>query len=385
MKKAESYKSEDIQTSFSYAEKLGFLRLIRSENIGPRTFFQLMSMYKTAEKALQAAEGMSVRGGRKEPIKICSVEKAEKEIEQCEKIGAQIILHGEKAYPKKLSFIPDPPPVITALGDIHTLQMESIAIVGARNASANGFRMARSMAAQLAEEGYSIISGMARGIDTAAHKGALEKGRTVAVIAGGVDIIYPKENADLYQKIQESGAVIAELPFSTTPRAENFPQRNRIISGISLGTIIVEAAVRSGSLITARFALEQGREVMAIPGFPMDPRAEGPNKLIKNGAALVENPQDVIDAIKHAGERKISGFFEETEDFIPKSPPSDEDLSDIREVIINNLNASPTPVDSLIEITGAETSSVLGILLELELAGRLLRHAGGRVSLSSFT
>lgn len=368
---------EEEQASFNEEESIACLRLIRSQNIGLKTFHSLIELYGTAELSLQKAEEMAASGTKK--IQICSREKALEEIEKCEDFGAQIITMGDSEYPDLLKQISDPPPVFTAIGNTDLLHKNSIAMVGARNATANGCRFAYKLAEELADEGYITTSGLARGIDTAAHKGALETG-TIAVIAGGIDNIYPPENAGLYEQIKEKGLIIAELPFGAAPKAQHFPQRNRIISGLSLGSVIVEAAIRSGSLITARFATEQGREVFAVPGSPLDPRAEGPNKLIKDGATLIESVKDVVEALQHPTHHIQTDIFEETSPE-PIYEELEQDASSNKEKIISFLSINPIDIDDLINQSALPANIVQVVLLELELAGELTRHPGNKVSL----
>jgi DNA processing protein len=371
------YEVNDISSQ----ERLDWLRLIRSENIGTKTFFTLLSLYGSAKEALKAAPDLSQRGGRSKPITLCSMAAAEKEMAHCHAMGARIIAACEPDYPRYLAHIDDYPPVITVLGNAAMLSKPSIAMVGARNASANACRFAHKLAGELGQRQLIVTSGLARGIDTACHKGALESG-TVAVIAGGIDSIYPPENKSLYEAIAERGAIVAELPFGANPKASNFPQRNRIISGLSYGVIVVEATFKSGSLITARLALEQGREVFAVPGFPMDPRCNGTNHLIKQGAALVESAQDVIDAIAHLNERQHELFDTAPPHFTaPKlQPPTEEELDSLRAEIVQQLGSSPVSIDHIITTTGMRPAAVLTVLLELELAGKLERHVGNKVS-----
>lgn len=362
-------------------EKLAWLRLIRSEQVGVKTFFDLISLYGTAEKALEAIPDMAVRGGRKNPIKIYSQELAKKEMENTNNIGAELLIYIEEEYPERLKNIYDPPPVITVRGDVKLLGKDSIAIVGARNASANGIRFSEGLAKDLGDGGYIIVSGLARGIDTAAHKGSLKTG-TIAVIAGGINNIYPPENEKLYNVIAEKGAIIAELPFGAAPKAQHFPQRNRIISGLSLGVVIVEAALKSGSLITARLALEQGREVFAVPGHPQDPRAQGPNRLIKQGAILIESAEDVIRAI--TSQPFFSKAFEKKpNEYMAHKPeiPKEDELRDLRKLVLEKLSPHSVAIDDLAILCGAPIHHVKAIILELELAGKIERQRGNKVSL----
>jgi DNA processing protein len=281
-------------TPLSDRERLDWLRLIRSEGIGPVTFHALIRHFGTAAAALEAAPEMARRGGRKRPIRIAAAADAAREADALAAAGGRMIASCEPDYPEPLAAIADAPPVISVLGHAALLRRRTVAIVGARNASAAGRRMARDLAAGLGAAGLAIASGLARGIDAAAHEAALETG-TVAAVAGGVDVVYPTENRALHDRIVAQGAVLSEQPFGTTPTARHFPPRNRLISGLSLGVVVVEAAPRSGSLITARMAAEQGREVFAVPGSPLDPRYRGTNGLIRDGAMLTETVTDVLD------------------------------------------------------------------------------------------
>jgi len=362
---------------------INILRLIRSENIGPKTFYSLLCLHKNAEKALEALPAMSKKGGRDKPLKICSKSDAIKEIEFAAKKGAKIITYKDACYPRILSQISDSPPVLTVYGNADILNNNMVAIVGARNASANGCRFAEHIATELGLSGIVSASGLARGIDTAAHKGSLDTG-TIAVVAGGIDKIYPPENKDLFKAIGEKGAVIAEMPFGAVPKAQNFPRRNRIISGISLGTIVVEASMNSGSLITARMTLEQNREVFAVPGSPLDPRCKGTNKLIKDGAHLVESAEDVLAHIDYMRGARDQAMFDKEQQFNSPSTSymSDKEVDKHRNLIIQKIGTSPTAIDDIIAQTDIAANIVLTVILELELAGRLDRHFGNKVSLS---
>ncbi len=369
--------------NFTEQDCINWLRLIRSENIGPKTFQDLLRIYGSADKALEAAPRLSLRGGKNKPIKLFSTQGAEQEIENAGRKGAKIIASCQKEYPPLLKQIKDYPPIITVYGNLDVLTKNSIAIVGARNSSANGCRFAEKIARELGEEGFVVTSGLARGIDTAAHKGSLKTG-TIAVVAGGIDKIYPPENKDLFNQIGKTGAVITEIAFGCVPVAQSFPRRNRIISGISLGTIVVEANLRSGSLITARMALEHDREVFAVPGSPLDPRCQGTNKLIKDGAHLIEKTEDVLDVIRSFSSIRQAGLFEQGGGNFAAAtnmPLNDAEIDKARPQIIEKIGASPTPVDEIIAQTGFNPNIVLTILLELELAGRLDRHIGNKVSL----
>ena len=359
----------------SQAEQIARLRLIRSENIGPVTFRQLITRFGNGRAALDALPNLARRGGRPS-LRITTAGEAETEMATVERFGGHLLFWGLAPYPRLLAEIDDAPPVIAARGRIPLLDRPTIAMVGARNASAAAVRFARGMAADLAAEGVVEVSGLARGIDSAAHAGALDGG-TVAVIAGGLDVVYPPENADLHERLFAQGLVIAEQPLGVEPQARHFPRRNRIISGLSLGVVIVEAAPKSGSLITARFAGEQGREVMAVPGSPLDPRAQGCNLLIREGATLVQSAADVLEAIRPI-EPHLSAPGAH---FTNEAVALDADDVD-RAAIVTLLSPVPVPVDELIRQSGLTSATVQMVLLELEIAGRLARHAGGRVALS---
>jgi DNA processing protein len=362
-------------------ERLDWLRLIRTENVGPVTFYQLLRRFGSAAAALEALPALANRGGRGAPLAICPRATAERELAAVEKAGACLIAWGEPDYPEALAALDDAPPLLTLRGRREMLQRKAIAIVGARNASANGRRLARELASELGRHGLVVASGLARGIDAAAHLGALPTG-TIAVVAGGADIIYPEENREFYDAIAAEGAIIAELPIGTVPQARHFPRRNRIISGISLGVIVVEAAARSGSLITARFALDQGREVFAVPGSPLDPRCRGTNDLIRHGATLTESAEDVLQQIP-ADLIAARPKGPVAPPSLAHPPPSEggEGLASAREEILERLAPTPVAVDELVRQCQFSPAMVVTVLLELELAGRLERHPGNQVSL----
>lgn len=365
-------------------ERIDWLRLIRSENVGPVTFFDLLARYGTAEQALGGLPELAARGGRRRPLRICSARDAEREIASARKTaGARLVAIREPEYPARLAMIPIPPPLIYMAGDAALAQCSAVAIVGSRNASAAGRKLTHGIARALAEAGITVVSGLARGIDASAHQGALAGG-TIAVLAGGIDICYPPENEALHQAIAEKGLLVAESAPGFKPRGVDFPRRNRIISGLSSGVLVVEAARRSGSMVTARHAAEQGREVMAVPGHPLDPRAEGPNALIKDGAALIRNAEDVLEALAaaeifagHAETRPApSGFAE------PEAAPFDLDDS-AREQVTEALGPVPVAIDEIVRITGLSARAVAIVLMELDLAGRLEREGAHRVALSA--
>jgi DNA processing protein len=336
------------------------------------TYRQLIARFGSASTALQAVPDLARRGGGSAP-KLFPRDQAEREIETVEKLGARYLVLGQGLYPRLLAELEDAPPVLMAKGDHRLLERPAVAIVGARNASAAACRFARGLAHDLGEEGLVIVSGLARGIDSAAHDGALATG-TIAVIAGGIDIFYPPDNEERQRAIGERGLVLAEMPPGTEPRARHFPYRNRIIAGIGAGAVVVEAAPRSGSLITARLAAEAGREVMAVPGSPLDPRAQGCNQLIRDGATLVQTAADVAEAIR----LPTSGVQSPPVRFEPAEELNGDDALGSIEVM---LGPSPVPVDEIIRLSGASSGAVQMALLELDLAGRLDRHAGGKVSL----
>jgi DNA processing protein len=348
------------------------LRLARSPGIGPVTYRQLIARFGSARAALDAVPDLARRGGGSAP-KLFSRDQAEREIDRVEKLGARYLVLGQGLYPRLLAEMEDAPPLLMAEGDLGLLERQAVAIVGARNASAAACRFARGLAHDLGGEGLAVVSGLARGIDSAAHDGALETG-TIAIIAGGIDVFYPPENEERQRAIGERGLLLAEMPPGTEPRARHFPYRNRIIAGISVGTVVVEAAPRSGSLITARLAAEAGREVMAVPGSPLDPRAQGCNQLIRDGATLIQTAADVAEAIRipSSSVQSPPARFEPAEELNGKDV-----FGDIEEL----LGPPPVPVDEIIRLSGASSGAVQMALLELDLAGRLERHAGGRVSL----
>ncbi len=365
-------------------EKLDWLRLIRTENVGPRSFQALMEIYGSAGRALLAVPELSQKGGGK--TRLFSESAAKKEIEGLAKRKAQIVLACEQAYPKLLREVKDFPPVLTVQGNLACLEKDSVAIVGSRSASANGCKIAEMMAEDLAKANYLVTSGLARGIDTAAHKGALKKA-TAAVVAGGIDVMYPPENKDLFYQITENGAVITEMPLGSVPKPQHFPRRNRIISGISAATIVVEANLRSGSLITSKFALEQGREVFGVPGSPLDARSKGPNSLIRDGAYLAESAEDVINVLRNISYMRPGGLFEKVSNDLYVAPVqkfSEDDVDKARKLVHEKLGASPTEIDDIIAQTGVPANVVMVVLLELELAGKLQRHSGNKVSVYSF-
>ena len=352
------------------------LRLIRTPGIGPVAFRQLLLRFGSAEAALAAIPDLARRGGGKIPA-VFPRDKAEREIEAAERLGARYLSPGQGLYPKALAELEDAPPLLTAKGNLFLLDRPLVAIVGARNASAAACRFARGLAHDLGQEGVAVVSGLARGIDSAAHDGSLESG-TIAVIAGGIDVYYPPENEARQKDVAERGLLLAEMPPGTEPRARHFPYRNRIIAGLAAGTVVIEAAPQSGSLITARLAAEAGREVMAVPGSPLDPRAQGCNQLIRDGATLIQTAADVMESITQLNGKVASPA--RPFDHLAEPPIYAE--SEIRLRIEELLGPSPVPVDEIVRLSGAEPGAVQLVLLELDLAGRLDRHAGNKVSLN---
>lgn len=362
------------------------LRLIRSENIGPVTYRQLIKRFGTAARALDAIPDLAARGGGRSP-RIADAKRIDAELESIRKLGAGCLFLGDPAYPNLLGELGNPPPVILWQGRLELTEKPMVALVGARNASAAACRFARDLANALAEAGVSVVSGLAKGIDAAAHQGSLGRA-TIAVIAGGLDVFYPPENESLQRQIAERGLLLAEQPPGTEPRARHFPYRNRIIAGLARGTVVIEAAPRSGSLITARLAAEAGRQVLAVPGSPLDPRSRGCNMLIREGATLVQSADDILEMIRHFDERAEPANQESElravreSSFIEVCPQTELEHSE-RAPLIELLSMTPVTVDELVRQSGLAAPSVQLALLEFELAGRLIRHAGARVSLSN--
>jgi DNA processing protein len=361
-------------------QRLEWLRLIRSQNVGPRTFRALLNHFGGARAALAALPSLARRGGAGAP-QICSREDAEREIEACAKFGIALVALGESNYPRRLQMIDDVPPLLAIRGNADVLAMPLIAIVGSRNASAAGVKMTERLTRGLCEAGFAIASGLARGIDAAAHRASLATG-TLAVLAGGQDRVYPPEHAGLLDDVLHTGLAVTEMPLGWEPRARDFPRRNRLISGVSLGVVIVEAAKRSGSLITARLALEQGREVFAVPGSPLDSRAEGTNSLIKQGATPVTEADDIVSVLRPIMGPELDTELparEQDRDEHEKSAP--EPAADERARVIALLSPAPVSIDDLIRLSSTSPRIVRMVLLELEIAGRIERHGSGLVSL----
>jgi len=362
-------------------QRLDWLRLIRSQNVGPRTFRALVNHFGGARGALAALPTLARRGGADAATQICTQAEAERELGAAKKLGVSFVALGERGYPPRLQMIDDAPPLLAVRGQTRVLGLPMVAIVGSRNASGAGLKFTQRIARELGDVGFATVSGLARGIDAAAHSASLDTG-TVAVLAGGHDRIYPPEHAGLLDAILPAGAALSEMPVGWEPRGRDFPRRNRLISGLSLGVLIVEAAKRSGSLITARFAAEQGREVFAVPGSPLDPRAEGTNGLIKQGATPVTEASDVVTVLQPImTEKKVPA--EEPEGITSGSGRDEvEPAPDERARITALLGPAPVQIDDLVRLSHSSPAVVRMVLLELEIAGRLERHGGGLVSLA---
>ncbi|MGX7952250.1 DNA-processing protein DprA [Tsuneonella sp. HG249] len=362
--------------SLSQGEAFARIRLLRSPNIGPISYRQLLGRFGSAEAAIEALPNLAQRGGR--PYRAAPPETIAEEISQVRRLGAKYLFHDQADYPASLAASESAPPILTWRGTLSLASRPCVAMVGARNASAAAVKLAREFAAALSGAGFTVVSGLARGIDGAAHEGSLPA--TIGVIASGIDIAYPPQHTALQERVASEGLLIAEQPPGTEPRGSHFPSRNRIIAGLSSGTLVVEAAPKSGSLITARLAAEAGREVMAIPGSPLDGRATGCNQLIRDGAVLVQTPDDVIELLSGFDGTPRSTFREAT----PAYVLADDELADAEPADVSEmLTTAPVAVDELIRQSGEPPASVQMALLELEIAGRLVRHAGGRVSLAA--
>lgn len=372
-----------IAPELSQAEAFARIRLLRSPNIGPVSYRQLIGRFGSAGAALDALPDLAARGGA--PYRLAAQAKVEAEIAAVKRAGARYLFHDSSDYPPLLREAEGAPAILAVRGDLALARRPAIAVVGARNASAAAVRLARDFSARLAEAGYAVVSGLARGVDGAAHRGALAGasggGGTIGVIASGIDIAYPPNHAELQEEIALRGLLIAEQPCGTEPLARHFPARNRIIAGIAAGTLVVEAAPKSGSLITARLAGEMGREVMAVPGSPLDSRSHGCNQLIRDGAVLVQSADDVIELLEGFAGAPRSTFREPAADMAFSVGLADlqADPADIAAL----LTTAPVAVDELVRQSGGGPAAVQLALLELELAGRLVRHAGGRVSLGA--
>ncbi|MVA26402.1 DNA-processing protein DprA [Agrobacterium vitis] len=364
-------------------QRTAWLRLIRSDNVGPATFRDLINNFGTAERALDMLPELSQRGGATRSIRIATIAEAERELEFARKFGARFVGIGEPDYPPALRQIDAAPPLLAMKGQGSTAIRPSIGIVGSRNASISGVKMAALLARDCGTTGYTITSGLARGIDAGAHRASLDTG-TMAALAGGLDRPYPPENVDLLKDIWDGkGVAISEMPFGWEPRARDFPRRNRLIAGTSLGVVVIEAASRSGSLITARLAADFGRLVFAVPGSPLDPRCHGTNGLLKNGATITTEARDILEALSPLSSIDLFSqpqveepVYEESETF--NQPPGEQD----RSRIIDALGITPVEVDDIIRHTQLPPSAVYLVMLELDIAGRLHRHPGGLVSIA---
>ena len=370
-------------------DTLDRLRLLRTEGVGPQTYRRLMARFSSAAEALDALPALARAGGRAAPLAVPHPGAVRRELDQQERLGARMLFLDDKAYPPLLALLPDAPPVLVVLGDTELLSRSCIAVVGARNASANGRRMAEDLARDLAERGHVIVSGLARGIDGAAHRGAMAAGQTIAAIPGGLDIVYPPEHKALQEEIAARGAVVAEAPPGTAPLARHFPKRNRIIAGLSLGIVVIEAAPRSGSLLTARLALDYGRELFAVPGSPLDPRSRGTNDLIRQGAHLTEQAADVIENLPDHPARAGLGrdpLFRRgpvpsgVAEPVAELDPGIEELNLARRQVAMLLGPSPLPVDELARHCKVSIGALAAVLMELELAGKVETLPGNRVA-----
>lgn len=384
-------------SDISDEERLSRLQLVQSDNIGPATYHQLLEIYGSAAEAITALPDLASGVARGRRVRLYSRDHVLRDVERTHACGGQIVTHGEPGFPQLLAQTANPPPVLFVAGNIELLQQSTCAIVGSRNSSANGKRFARDVAKGLGQSGWKIASGLARGIDTAAHEASLDQG-TIAVVATGLDVIYPPENADLHAQIASHGCVVSEMPPGTQPRAELFPRRNRIIAGLAAGVVVIEAAMRSGSLITARLANEIGRDVFAVPGSPFDPRSEGTNKLIQDGAMLVTSSRDVLDVLERghlyslgssldnqpqrpvvsgAGAHRIAN--EQNAGTAPRDTPMVDDSH--RQTVMDLLGPDPVEVDVVVRESELPSQLVQMVIMELDLTGRLERHPGQRVSL----
>ena len=365
------------------AQHLDWLRLYLSENVGPATFKKLLDFFGSPTTALEHVEDWAQKGGAKRPIKIAEIKAVEKQLKQAEKMGVTLLFSDDTDYPNLLKQISDYPPVLYVLGHLHLLKKQCIGLVGTRAATLNGKTFAAQIAQQLAEQDYVVVSGLAKGIDRAAHIGALKSignGGTIAVLGTDIGTVYPPENQDIYDEIKDRGCLISEFPFDTALIPQNFPRRNRIISGLSEGIIVIEANLKSGSLITAKEALTQGREIFAVPGSPLDPRAAGPNALIQEGATLVTNVQDIIDTLQNNKTFHLSDSIT-TNDYQLDVKSLEKDIDHARQIVLENLSPEMVEIDELIRATQLTPRLVNIVLTQLELAGRLEHFPGNRIAL----
>jgi len=364
-------------------QRIAWLRLSRTDNIGPITFFKLLRKYRDVEHVLHEIPYLAKKGGR--PLHVASQAQAEDEIAATQKLGGHIVCFDDPCYPANLKTIPDAPPVLSILGSPQKLQKQILAIVGGRNASILGKNLSRSFAHDLVTKGYTVASGLARGIDTCAHIGALSAPKenflnTVAVLAGGVDQVYPEENKDLYHQIKDKGLILSEAPMGMAPLAHHFPRRNRLISGLSQGTIIIEAAAKSGSLTTARMTLDQNRDLFVVPGSPIDPRYHGSHQLIKDGAYLMQTLDDILPSLRC---QSLPLDLKDEDSYFPHNAIMNQDSAqDIHQIILDNLSWSPIAIDEIPRVISCTPSMVMQALLELELAGKVLMSSGNYVQLT---
>lgn len=359
-------------------QRLQWLRLIRTENVGPASFRNLINRFGSAEAAIDALPELTQAGGAKRPNRVPSEAEAEKELAAIERAGAKLVAIGEVGYPEIFKHIHMPPPLLTVKGRLELLNQQAISIVGSRSASATGIRMTHLLATEIGRADYAIVSGLARGIDAAAHRASLRTG-TIGVLAGGLNRPYPAENIPLFQEIGEHGALVSEMPFDWEPRARDFPRRNRLVAGLGLGLVVVEAARQSGSLISARLAGEMGRLVFAVPGSPFEPRSAGTNFLLKEGAILVTDTTDILEAmtpLSRSGAQLSMSFSEDFESAATPTLSGNE-----RDLVLGALSVTPTPIDNLVRYTGLHPAQFSMILLELDLAGRIERHPNGSISI----
>ncbi|MCF6275087.1 MAG: DNA-processing protein DprA [Robiginitomaculum sp.] len=369
----------------SFAERRDWLRLIRTTTVGPVAFNGLMKRYGNAADALSALPRLAARGGRQAKMLIPPQEDIEREMQANDELGVRLLCSCEPDFPKYLKAVTPTPPVISALGDVDLMHKPCVAIIGSRNASAIGLRFARQIAGELGEQGFTVISGLARGIDAQAHAGALDTG-TVGVLGGGVDHVYPRQNAELFAEMRQRGALVSESPLGYRATARDFPRRNRIISGLCQGVVVIEAAERSGTLITARYALEQNRGVMAAPGSPLDPRTKGCNRLIQQGAALIENTEDILHVLANPSLHDFEELFEETRDGYDQPEINwddvEADIDQARTILLGLCSPTPTIRDEIIRQSNIAFPIASAALLELELAGEILVEVDGRISLN---
>ena len=359
-------------------DRLNWLRLIRSVNLGPIGFWAIIARFGTAEAALEALPTLS--HGVKHHIRPASLDSVERELDRLQAMQGQVIDYGHPDYPPLLKQLNDAPPVLMALGQTQLLSKKSIAVVGARHASAQGLIHANSFASALGQEGFLVVSGLARGIDRAAHEGALHSG-TAAIVGGGVDVIYPRSNRALYDSIKDLGVIMSEMPLSCQPQARHFPRRNRLVAGMSRGVLVIEAALKSGSMITARLAQEQGRETMAIPGNPADPRSRGCHNLIKSGAALIETPDDVIEQLRRPFEQPRQALANQTKQrSLALGHPAPSFDTSSAPPLLQLLSAEPVSIDDLARLSGQPLSQITAEILTMELAGDIERTPGNKVS-----